>query len=119
MGQSLQAGRAIANLAPTSAQRKAAHEHKPSPLWTERTNAEHSIASGLLRSHKRLGSATWRERMNERSLARLLAELDAELARKNDCGPAAEQILDPAPRAVVTSQAWRLNLRLPANELAV
>ncbi len=47
--------------------------------------------------------------MSDRSLARLLAELDAELARKNDPGTAAGEILDRiearVPGAVMRSAA--------------
>lgn len=47
--------------------------------------------------------------MNDRSLARLLEELDAELARKNDPGTAAGEILDRiearVPGAVMRSAA--------------
>ena len=47
--------------------------------------------------------------MNDRSLARLLAELDAALARKSDAGPAADEILHcveaRAPGAVLKSAA--------------
>ncbi len=47
--------------------------------------------------------------MNDRSLATLLAELDAELGRKNDAGAAAEEILScveaRAPGSVLRSAA--------------
>lgn len=47
--------------------------------------------------------------MNDRSLATLLAELDAELGRKNDLGPAAEEVLNcvegRVPGAVMRSAA--------------
>jgi len=47
--------------------------------------------------------------MNDRSLAILLAELDAELARKNDPGSAADEILTcveaRVPGAVMRSAA--------------
>jgi hypothetical protein len=47
--------------------------------------------------------------MNDRSLARLLEELDAELARKNDRATAAGQVLDcieaRIPGAVMRSAA--------------
>ena len=47
--------------------------------------------------------------MNDRSLATLLAELDAELARKNDPGSAADEILTwveaRVPGAVMRSAA--------------
>lgn len=60
-------------------------------------------------SHKRPRSAAWRERMNERSLACLLVELDAELARKTDPHTAAGDILncveERLPGAVMSSAA--------------
>lgn len=52
--------------------------------------------------------------MNDRSLARLLTELDAELARKDDPGKATSEVFDriqpPVPGAVARS-ASRTQLR--------